>query len=229
MSLVAKKNRIPSILVLVVLMMLCSCECSMSAAEAERIAMEQLEAIGLAHKSHLMPHDLSAGQQQRVAIARALVMKPQILLLDEPLSSLDPIASGEVMDVLRKLKSEITLVMSTNNIHAASELADRIVVLDAGHVCEDGPVEDVLMSPRQETTRRLLSYMRDLHYTIESAQFDRPELNSRIEQFCNKSWYGWSDSTLCAARCRGVAKPCALRAWCAFAPIEDRARYTYVA
>ena len=165
----------------------------MSAAEAERIAMEQLEAIGLAHKSHLMPHDLSAGQQQRVAIARALVMKPQILLLDEPLSSLDPIASGEVMDVLRKLKSEITLVMSTNNIHAASELADRIVVLDAGHVCEDGPVEDVLMSPRQETTRRLLSYMRDLHYTIESAQFDRPELNSRIEQFCNK--YGMDGQT----------------------------------
>lgn len=158
----------------------------MSAAEAERVAMEQLEAIGLAHKSHLMPHDLSAGQQQRVAIARALVMKPQILLLDEPLSSLDPIARGEVMDVLRKLKREITLVMSTHNIQAASELADRIIVLEAGRVCEDGAVDEVLMSPRQETTRRLLSAMRDLHYTIESPQFDRPELNSRIEQFCTK-------------------------------------------
>lgn len=156
----------------------------MSTAEAESIAMEQLQSIGLAHKSHLFPHELSAGQQQRVAIARALVMKPQILLIDEPLSSLDPIARGEVMDVLRKLKSEITLVMSTHNIEAASELADRIVVLDAGCVCEDGAVNEVLMSPRQEATRRLLSYMRDLHYTIESSQFDRPELNSRIEQFC---------------------------------------------
>lgn len=164
----------------------------MSAAEAERVAMEQLETIGLAHKSHLMPHDLSAGQQQRVAIARALVMKPQILLLDEPLSSLDPIARGEVMDVLRKLKREITLVMSTHNIQAASELADRIIVLEAGRVCEDGAVDEVLMSPRQETTRRLLSAMRDLHYTIESPQFDRPGLNSRIEQFCTK--YGMDGS-----------------------------------
>lgn len=158
----------------------------MSEADAERVAMEQLESIGLAHKSHLFPHDLSAGQQQRVAIARALVMKPQILLLDEPLSSLDPIASGEVMDVLRKLKSEITLVMSTHNIKAASELADRVVVLDAGRVCEEGSVDEVLTSPRREATRRLLSYMRDLHYAIESPQFDRPELNSRIEQFCTK-------------------------------------------
>ena len=158
----------------------------MSAAEAERLAMEQLESIGLAEKSHLMPHELSAGQQQRVAIARALVMKPQILLLDEPLSSLDPIAQGEVMDVLRKLKSEITLVMCTHNIQAASELADRIAILDAGRICEDGTVDQILSSPRQETTRRLLSHMRDLHYTIESPQFDRPELNSRIEQFCTR-------------------------------------------
>ncbi|MBO5732756.1 MAG: amino acid ABC transporter ATP-binding protein [Alistipes sp.] len=158
----------------------------MSTAEAERIAMAQLDSIGLAHKSHLFPHELSAGQQQRVAIARALVMKPQILLIDEPLSSLDPISRGEVMDVLRKLKSEITLVISTHDIQAASELADRIAILDEGYICEDGSVDEVLTSPRQEATRRLLSYMRDLHYTIESVQFDRPELNSRIEQFCSR-------------------------------------------
>lgn len=158
----------------------------LSAAEAERIALEQLESVGLAHKSHLFPHELSVGQQQRVAIARALVMKPQVLLLDEPLSALDPIATGEVMDVLRKLKKEITLIMNTHNLNAVAELADRIVVLEKGHVCEEGTSDEILVAPREEATRRFLSYQRDLHYTIESPQFDRPELNARIEQYCNR-------------------------------------------
>ena len=158
----------------------------MSAAEAERLALEQLESVGLAHKSHLFPNELSVGQQQRVAIARALVMKPQVLLLDEPLSALDPIARGEVMDILRKLKKEITLIMNTHNLTAAAELADRIVVLDNGRICEEGTAEEILFSPREEATRRFLSYQRDLHYTIESPQFDRPELNARIEQYCNR-------------------------------------------
>lgn len=160
----------------------------MSVAKAEQIAYEQLESVGLAQKSHCYPHELSVGQQQRVAIARSLMMKPQILLLDEPLSSLDPIARGEIMDVLRKLKKEITLIMSTHNIEAASELVDKIVVMEEGQVCEVGTVNEVLKTPRQEATRRLLSYLRDLHYTIESVQFDRPELNARIEQYC--SHYG---------------------------------------
>lgn len=158
----------------------------LSAAEAERIALEQLESVGLAHKSHLFPHELSVGQQQRVAIARALVMKPQILLLDEPLSALDPISKGEVMEVLRKLKKEITLIMNTHNLTAAAELADRIVVLDKGHICEEGTANEILFAPRHKATRRFLSYQRDMHYTIESPQFDRPELNARIEQYCNR-------------------------------------------
>lgn len=162
----------------------------MSAAEAERIALEQLESVGLAHKSHLLPQELSAGQQQRVAIARSLVMKPQILLLDEPLSLLDPIARGEVMDVLRKLKREITLIISTHDIQAASELVDKIVVMEKGQVCEVGTVDEILTAPSQEATRRLLSHMRDLHYAIEYPQFDRPELNARIEQYCARYGFG---------------------------------------
>lgn len=162
----------------------------LSAEEAERIAQEQLEEVGLGQKSHLFPHELSTGQQQRVAIARCLVMKPQILLLDEPLSALDPIATGEVMDVLRKLKKEITLVMNTHKLNAAAELADRIIFLEKGSVCEDGKPEEILVSPKKEATRRFLSYMKDLHFEIESAQFDRPELNARIEQYCNRFGLG---------------------------------------
>lgn len=156
----------------------------LSKEEAERIALEQLESVGLLHKRDNFPNELSAGQQQRVAIARALVMRPQILLLDEPFSALDPIATGEVMDVLRKLKREVTLIITTHNIAAASELVDKIVVLDKGCICESGTVNDILQNPRQEATRRLLSYISDLHYSIESPQFDRPELNARIEQYC---------------------------------------------
>ena len=162
----------------------------LSAAEAERMALEQLESVGLAHKSHLFPQDLSVGQQQRVAIARCLVMKPQVILLDEPLSALDPIATGEVMDVLRKLKKEVTLIMNTHKLSAAAELADRIVFLDKGRVCEEGTPDEILVAPREEATRRFLSYMKDLHYTIESPQFDRPELNARIEQYCNRFGLG---------------------------------------
>ena len=158
----------------------------MSADEAERLALEQLDSVGLAHKSHLFPQDLSVGQQQRVAIARCLVMKPRVLLLDEPFSALDPIATAEVMDVLRKLKKEITLIMNTHQLNAAAELADRIVFLDKGRVCEEGTPDQILATPREEATRRFLSRMKDLHYTIESSHFDRPELNARIEQYCNR-------------------------------------------
>lgn len=162
----------------------------LSAKEAEKVAMEQLESVGLAAKCKLFPRELSEGQQQRVAIARSLVMKPQILLLDEPLSALDPIAVGEVTDVLRKLKKEMTLVMNTHKLNIAAELADKVVFLEKGHVCEEGSVEDVLVSPCKEATKRFLSYMKDLYYTIDSPHFDRPELNARIEQYCNRFGLG---------------------------------------
>ena len=120
----------------------------MSPAEAESMALEQLELVGLAHRSRLFPHELSVGQQQRVAIARCLMMNPQIVLLDEPLSALDPMAACEVMDVLRKLKKEMTLVMITHNLDAVAELADRVVFIDKGSVCEDGTADEVLQNQR---------------------------------------------------------------------------------
>lgn len=162
----------------------------LSAEEATSIAQEQLKSVGLLHKSQKYPSDLSVGQQQRVAIARCLMMNPQIILLDEPLSSLDPIAAGEVMDVLRKLKKEKTLVMVTHKLEAVAELADRVVFLDQGQVCEDGTYEEVINTPKQEATKRFITYIKNLHYRIESPDFDRPELNARIEQYCNRFGLG---------------------------------------
>ena len=158
----------------------------LSAAEAKELALEQLKSVGLAHKCDKYPHDLSVGQQQRVAIARCLVMNPQVILLDEPLSSLDHIARGEVMDVLRKLKKEKTLIMVTHKLAAVRELADRVVFMDKGTVCEEGTVDEVIRAPKKEATKLYMSQKKNLHFTITSADFDRPELNARIEHYCNR-------------------------------------------
>lgn len=161
-----------------------------SSSEAERSAREQLDSVGLWQKSNSFPHELSMGQQQRVAIARSLVMKPKVLLLDEPLASLDPIAVGEVVDVLRKLKKEITLVMITHQLNVAAELADRIIFLNNGKICEEGSPDEVISNPKQEATRKFLSHLKNLHYIISAPQFDRPELNARVEQYCNRFGFG---------------------------------------
>lgn len=162
----------------------------LSAAEAKELAVEQLKSVGLVDKIDNYPDELSMGQQQRVAIARCLVMNPQIILLDEPLSSLDPIATGEVMDVLRKLKKEKTMIMVTHKLEVVFELADRVVFLDKGRICEEGAVQQIVYSPKNETTKRFMSHLKHLHYTISSSDFDRPELNSRIEQYCNRFGLG---------------------------------------
>lgn len=163
---------------------------NMSKQEAERVAMEHLKSVGLAEKASQMPNQLSTGQQQRVAIARCLVMKPEVLLLDEPLSALDPIASSEVMEVLRKLKKEITLVMVTHNLNAVSEIADRVIFIDEGRICEDGTAEEILVSPQQKATKNFIRRQKNLFYTINSKDFDRPELNARIEHYCNRFGLG---------------------------------------
>jgi polar amino acid transport system ATP-binding protein len=125
--------------------------------EAREIAERTLDRVGLADKIDAYPAHLSGGQQQRVAIARALAMEPDMMLFDEPTSALDPELVGEVLNVMRDLAQEgMTMMVVTHEMGFASEVADRVVFMDAGVVVEDGPPSEVLRDPKHERTRRFL-------------------------------------------------------------------------
>jgi len=121
-------------------------------------AMELLDRLGLADKSGAYPDQLSGGQQQRVAIARSLAMDPQVMLLDEITSALDPELVGEVLDVVRDLReSGMTMVIATHEMAFAREIADAVHFLDAGRIVESGPPAQVLGEPREARTREFLA------------------------------------------------------------------------
>jgi polar amino acid transport system ATP-binding protein len=125
--------------------------------QAQEQAQDLLERFGLAAKADTFPDQLSGGQQQRAAIVRALAMGPELLLLDEITSALDPELVGEVLDILRDLKnSGLTMVMATHEISFARDVATRVVFLDAGVVHEQGPPEKVLDHPERERTQQFL-------------------------------------------------------------------------
>jgi polar amino acid transport system ATP-binding protein len=129
----------------------------LSAADAEARGMELLTRFGLADKRDEYPDRLSGGQQQRAAIVRALAMKPDILLLDEITSALDPELVAEVLDVIRELASEgMTMVIATHEMGFARDVADRICFLDEGRILEEGPPSVMLAEPREERTQRFL-------------------------------------------------------------------------
>ncbi len=126
-------------------------------AEARAIAERQLARVGLADKAETYPAFLSGGQQQRVAIARALAMQPEILLFDEPTSSLDPELVGEVLSVILDLsKDGRTMLLVTHELGFAYHFATRVIFLHDGRIHEEGPPEQVLRHPRQERTRQFL-------------------------------------------------------------------------
>ncbi|MER5527792.1 amino acid ABC transporter ATP-binding protein [Streptomyces sp. NPDC002677] len=125
--------------------------------EAQQLAKELLERVGLGERVGAYPRQLSGGQQQRVAIARALALRPGIILFDEPTSALDPELVGEVLAVIKDLASGgTTLVIVTHEIGFAREVADRIVFIDAGRIVEQGPPAEILDNPRHERTRDFL-------------------------------------------------------------------------
>jgi polar amino acid transport system ATP-binding protein len=126
-------------------------------ATAESQATELLERFGLADKRNEPPDRLSGGQQQRVAIVRALAMKPDLLLLDEVTSALDPELVAEVLNVIRELAaSGMTMLIATHEMGFARDIADRVCFLDAGTIIEVGPPEQILSDPQEPRTRQFL-------------------------------------------------------------------------
>jgi polar amino acid transport system ATP-binding protein len=133
----------------------------LSAEAAEARARELLTRVGLAERLNSYPAQLSGGQQQRVAIARALAMKPQVLLLDEITSALDPELVAEVEDVIRALTQEgIAMVLVTHAMSFAREIAHRIAYLADGQIAEIGPPEEILDRPRDKGLREFLRRIR---------------------------------------------------------------------
>jgi ABC-type polar amino acid transport system ATPase subunit len=127
-----------------------------SAAEAD--ARRLLDQVKLSAKADSYPGELSGGQQQRVAIARALGLKPKVMLFDEPTSALDPELVGEVLEVMRDLaKSGMTMIVATHEMGFAKEVAHRVIFLDGGTILEQGPPDQVLVSPKEERTREFLA------------------------------------------------------------------------
>ena len=126
--------------------------------EAEKIAIEKLEQVGLTDKSGAYPAQLSGGQQQRVAIARGLAMSPEIMLFDEPTSALDPEMIGEVLDVMVNLVSEgMTMCVVTHEMGFARKVADRVLFMDEGKIIETGKPADFFDNPQTERAEDFIS------------------------------------------------------------------------
>ncbi len=127
-------------------------------AQAKSRGLELLQRVGLEAKAHAFPDSLSGGQQQRVALVRAVAMDPELLLLDEVTSALDPLLVAEVLDVIRDLSEEgRTIVMATHEMDFARQCADRIVFLADGRIVEQGPPEQLFTAPRDPRTAAFLA------------------------------------------------------------------------
>jgi polar amino acid transport system ATP-binding protein len=140
-------------------------------ADADKIALENLDRVGLAAKAQAYPAQLSGGQQQRVAIARALAMNPELMLFDEPTSALDPELVGEVLAVMRALAADgMTMLVVTHEMAFAREVAARVVFMDDGLIVESGPPAEVFGRPREARTREFL------HRVLEPTRVSETEI-----------------------------------------------------
>ncbi|UWQ50666.1 amino acid ABC transporter ATP-binding protein [Leisingera caerulea] len=129
----------------------------LSKQEADKLAEEQLDKVGMLERIDYYPSQLSGGQKQRVAIARALAMKPKLMLFDEATSALDPELVEEVNLVMKRLAEEhMTMIIVTHEMDFAASVCDRVLFMDKGVVVEEGPPEIVLKTPAKERTREFL-------------------------------------------------------------------------
>jgi ABC-type polar amino acid transport system ATPase subunit len=132
-----------------------------SRANAEPMARQLLDRVGLGDKLHAKPEQLSGGQQQRVAIARALAVKPDAILFDEPTSALDPRMAAEVLAVIADLARQgQTMIVVTHAMHFARNVATTVHVMASGRIVESGPPAQVFDTPQSETTRHFLAEVR---------------------------------------------------------------------
>ncbi len=130
----------------------------MSKSEAEKLAMELLEKVGLSDKKDVYPNKLSGGQKQRVAIARALAMNPKIILFDEPTSALDPEMIGEVLEVMKELANAgMTMIVVTHEMGFARNVANRVFFMDEGYILEDAKPQDLFDNPQTDRARIFLN------------------------------------------------------------------------
>ena len=126
--------------------------------EAEKIAREYIDKVGMSAYINAKPSQLSGGQKQRIAIARALSMNPEVILFDEPTSAHDPEMVGEVLEVMKDLaKSGYTMIVVTHEMGFAREVSDRVIFMDGGYIVEEGTPEQIFGNPTQQRTKEFLS------------------------------------------------------------------------
>ena len=134
----------------------------MDRAEAEKITDAVLEKVDMLERADYYPDQLSGGQQQRAAIARSIAFRPDVLLLDEPTSSLDPELTREVLNILTQLAADgITMVVVTHEMGFARNVANRVIFMEGGVVVEDAPAAEFFNHPKQEATKRFLRTVTD--------------------------------------------------------------------
>ena len=131
-----------------------------SKAEAEKIALELLDKVGMSERKDFYPSKLSGGQQQRVGIARALAVNPNVVLFDEPTSALDPELVGEVLNTIKSLAEEgTTMILVTHEIGFAREVASRILFMDGGRIAADGRPEEIIDHTENHRLQQLLNFV----------------------------------------------------------------------
>ena len=131
---------------------------NMNTEKAESLAKEMLSLVGLSDKINNYPNELSGGQKQRVAIARALALQPDIMLFDEPTSALDPELVKEVLDIIRKLKSQkITMLIVSHEMNFVREISDRVIIMEEGEILETGPSKQIFENSSSQRVREFLN------------------------------------------------------------------------
>ena len=131
---------------------------NMNTEKAESLAKEMLSLVGLSDKINNYPNELSGGQKQRVAIARALALQPDIMLFDEPTSALDPELVKEVLDIIRKLKSQkITMLIVSHEMNFVREISDRVIIMEEGEILETGTSKQIFENPSSQRVREFLN------------------------------------------------------------------------